>query len=195
MTDWVAIIDEQTDPGAPGTANLWKAWTDRPVAIAEGATGAPKIRGRAFATATDFTAAGAYGVVTVTANDAENISAGLALVQGTITTTSLTYVTAYEFAVVSFTGSIRFKLSHSISIDTESELRILLNDVEQINWSTASAGSRSRDVTIVPGDVVKWQHRISAGSVNDPVSTVSARSQSGSVALVLVSGVERSDEL
>ncbi|WP_226780352.1 hypothetical protein [Oceaniglobus trochenteri] len=44
MTDWANITEAQTDPGAPGTSELWKAWTDRPVAIAEGANSAPVAR-------------------------------------------------------------------------------------------------------------------------------------------------------
>jgi len=43
MTAYVTITDAQTDPGAPGTSELWKQWRDNPIAIAEGSTGAPRI--------------------------------------------------------------------------------------------------------------------------------------------------------
>jgi hypothetical protein len=41
MTAYVAITEAQTDPGAPGTSELWKQWRDNPLAIAEGSTDAP----------------------------------------------------------------------------------------------------------------------------------------------------------
>jgi len=43
MAAYVPITDAQTDPGAPGTSELWKQWRDNPIAIAEGSSGAPKI--------------------------------------------------------------------------------------------------------------------------------------------------------
>ena len=48
MTDYLPITDAETDPGAPGTSELWKKWRDNPIAIAEGATGAPRVQGIAL---------------------------------------------------------------------------------------------------------------------------------------------------
>lgn len=44
MADWVAITDSQVDPDAPLTSELAYAWRDNPIAIAEGAVGAPRIQ-------------------------------------------------------------------------------------------------------------------------------------------------------
>ena len=66
MTSYITITDAETDPNAPVTSELGKKWRDNPLAIAEGATGAPKIKVRSFssgalaATAT-FTGLGDYG--------------------------------------------------------------------------------------------------------------------------------------
>lgn len=43
MADWTAIPDASLDPDAPLTSELAYAWRDNPVAITEGAAGAPKI--------------------------------------------------------------------------------------------------------------------------------------------------------
>lgn len=53
MADWVTINDSQVDPDAPLTSELAYAWRDNPVALAEGAVGAPRIEDAALgATAT-----------------------------------------------------------------------------------------------------------------------------------------------
>lgn len=48
MTSYVTITDEETDPGAPVTSELLKKERDNPIAIAEGATGAPRVQGIAL---------------------------------------------------------------------------------------------------------------------------------------------------
>ena len=48
MADWVTITDSQVDPDAPLTSELAYAWRDNPVAIAEGAVGAPKVEPQAL---------------------------------------------------------------------------------------------------------------------------------------------------
>lgn len=44
MADWTTISDTSVDPDAPLTSQLGYAWRDNPIAIAEGATGAPRIQ-------------------------------------------------------------------------------------------------------------------------------------------------------
>ena len=48
MADWVTINDSQVDPDAPLTSELAYAWRDNPVALAEGAVGAPRIEDAAL---------------------------------------------------------------------------------------------------------------------------------------------------
>lgn len=43
MADWTNITDSQVDPDAPLTSEIAYAWRDNPIAIAEGAVGAPRI--------------------------------------------------------------------------------------------------------------------------------------------------------
>lgn len=40
MPAYIPITELETDPGAPGTSELWKKWRDNPLAIAEGSTNA-----------------------------------------------------------------------------------------------------------------------------------------------------------
>ena len=48
MADWTVIPDSVLDPDAPLTSDLAYAWRDNPIAIAEGASGAPKVQGIAL---------------------------------------------------------------------------------------------------------------------------------------------------
>jgi hypothetical protein len=43
MATWVDPIDSQTDPDAPLTSEIGKRWDNNPIAIAEGAAGAPRV--------------------------------------------------------------------------------------------------------------------------------------------------------
>lgn len=70
MTDYLPITDAETDPGAPGTSELWKKWRDNPIAIAEGADGAPRVKSKAINldSLTDSASGGAQGAVLVFAD-------------------------------------------------------------------------------------------------------------------------------
>lgn len=48
MTSYTIITDEETDPGAPVTSELLKKERDNPIAMAEGASGAPRVQGKAL---------------------------------------------------------------------------------------------------------------------------------------------------
>ena len=50
MADFTPIPDTALDPDAPLTSELAYAWRDNPIAIAEGAVGAPKVMGKALDT-------------------------------------------------------------------------------------------------------------------------------------------------
>lgn len=57
MADWTVITDAQLDPDAPLTSDLAYAWRDNPIAIAEGAAGAPRIVDAALGTTPTSTGA------------------------------------------------------------------------------------------------------------------------------------------
>jgi hypothetical protein len=59
MADWTVISDSALDPDAPLTSELAYAWRDNPIAIAEGAVGAPRIQFAALDTA--FSTVGGLG--------------------------------------------------------------------------------------------------------------------------------------
>lgn len=48
MPAYIPITELETDPGAPGTSELWKKWRDNPIAMFEGVPGAPKLSGPAM---------------------------------------------------------------------------------------------------------------------------------------------------
>lgn len=50
MADWTNVLDSAQDPDAPVTSEWGYAMRDNPIAIAEGAAGAPKVQGRALST-------------------------------------------------------------------------------------------------------------------------------------------------
>lgn len=50
MADWVDLPDSSLDPDAPVTSELAYAWRDNPIAISEGAPGAPRVQPRALET-------------------------------------------------------------------------------------------------------------------------------------------------
>lgn len=56
MADWFSIPNTSVDPDAPVTSNLMYALRDNPIAIAEGAAGAPRVLDAALSTV--VTAAG-----------------------------------------------------------------------------------------------------------------------------------------
>lgn len=70
MADWTTITETATDPDAPVTSTLIKALRDNPAAIAEGASGAPKIVRSALKTATGSVSGtlAASGTVVVSLN-------------------------------------------------------------------------------------------------------------------------------
>lgn len=50
MADYLVILDSETNPNAPLRSSLFKRMVANPIAITEGATGAPKIKYRALDT-------------------------------------------------------------------------------------------------------------------------------------------------
>jgi hypothetical protein len=87
MPAYIPITEAQTDPGAPGTSELWKQWRDNPIAIAEGAVGAPRIAYEALEA--DLSLVGQLGTYAMLGR---NISPGVYAVAGaTIAGSQLQY--------------------------------------------------------------------------------------------------------
>jgi hypothetical protein len=183
MATWVEPIESETDPDAPLTSGLAKRWDNNVIAAFEGATDAPRINGNAGAIVADWVAGGRYGGISVTAADTYGIEAGLSVVDGTLSTLSTSYVVAYTITNLSFTGSIRFKATHSAPPTgaDASYLRLTLNGVQLGEWLADAIATQSIDVSVSPADIVAWEHRSSGGSES---SIVAGRGQSGSEALI-----------
>lgn len=61
MADWTNIADSSVDPDAPVTSELAYAFRDNPVAIAEGAVGAPRVSRLAIKSSTTSLAGNVSG--------------------------------------------------------------------------------------------------------------------------------------
>ena len=82
MSDYVEILDTQIEPDAPLTAVLAGQWRDNCIAIAEGAAGAPKVRGIALGHRVQAEVVATSGFATITGMAA--VKAASFVVCGTI---------------------------------------------------------------------------------------------------------------
>ena len=165
MASYIEITDEETDPGAPVTSELLKKERDNPIAIAEGADGAPRVLGRSLIP-DEFTGS-ELAVLTVAAADTYDLSAsgiGVLETRGASIASTSTYVLLDEYTLVSFTGTVRAKGLHKKGDTTYTGtmyLRLFLNGSQVSEWTTTSGSyvERAVDLPVVPGDVIRWEHR------------------------------------
>ena len=157
MTTWTAIPDASLDPGKPARSIDAKALRDNPIAIAEGATGAPKVRTAAL----QPPVAGATYLIL-------NLRGNLGL--GTINTGYLTAdfgtdpssPEARRGFTVLVGGVIRCSVDHWIAnAVTSSYVRVLKNGVQVQEFSTNSTApvTQTVDVTVESGDRIEFQQR------------------------------------
>ena len=168
MATWTTLPDATLEPGKPIRSIDTLALRDNPVAIAEGEVGAPRIWGKAAKLINN------YPILTVSAEDTYNAIPGTSYVVGTLSNSSNSLVVAATHTIAVFTGSMRFRASHlAVSLGT-SALRIEKNGVLMSEWLNYSNSPESRvaDVSIVPGDVIQWKHRIISGPGTSIVSGV-----------------------
>jgi len=203
MATWTNVANTSLEPGSPARSVDAFALRDNPIAIAEGAAGAPRIVNQAIQ---DRTIRGIKlmriqdaPVVTISAADPGLFTGlGTTFVGGTTQTTSSSFQTAATITINKYTGSLRFTFSHRGAVqqlefgtDTaRSEARILKNGSQIASWTTpnnnANTFTRTVNSTVAPGDVFVLQHRnlganIFVGIVsnlavfgNNPYQTISA---------------------
>jgi len=149
--------------GARITSAIGMALRDNPISMFDGDAGAPRLQGLAVARPGDGLA-----VATVSAADTVDASVGAGGAAGTSSTTSSSLITAYTYTIVTYTGSMRFKAAHRQAGGTSSTLEIWKNGASVDSWSTASTSdvARSKDVTVVPGDVITWRHSAGGGATS-----------------------------
>lgn len=164
MADWTSIPDSSIEPGKPIRSIDGLALRDNPIAISEGASGAPRIVGKAAKRFAD------YPVLSVTAADTYSAANGSSPEPLATTTTSITEVVAYRYTISKYTGSLRFKTvqrggsyaGYSGTVYTDSTLRIFKNGtlIATYTHSGISASiTRTNDISIAPGDVIEWRHK------------------------------------
>jgi hypothetical protein len=178
MASWTNIADATLEPGKPIRAIDARALRENPIAIAEGAAGAPKIAGQTgpavetggitnrnliglhAARITDA----AIPVLTVTAANTYPVGLAETNVAGPTSTTSGSFQLALTTTIIRVTGTVRFKAAHTTLMGAPdgSELRVLKNGSVVNTWSTTSTSlvTRSEDIAVVPTDVITWQHRV-----------------------------------
>jgi hypothetical protein len=181
MTSYITINNSEIDPDSPITADLMTKMRDNPLAIGEGATGAPRIIGQSMAR---------YGnglpVMTITAANTYTLQYGQLQVTGALTTNSTTEVAAVTFTMKHYTGTVRCNASHACTgSSVVSTLSLYKNNILVTSFTTTSATpvARSVDVTFVANDILEWRHKNSTGGITNP-STVSAVSNLASDAFV-----------
>lgn len=179
MADWTNIPDSSVDPDAPVTSELAYAWRDNPIAIAEGATGAPRIHGNAIMTLANMP------VLNVTASNARNVGLATSVTTQNSSTESASYVECRRVEVVKLSGTVRFRLSHRREAPTggvSSYLRVLKNGVQVNEWesTSGSATERTQDISVSPGDIIRWDHRVAESAGNDGTSYVSGGNETAS---------------
>lgn len=126
MADWKTIPDTDVDPDAPVTSELMYALRDNPVAIAEGATGAPRITQSSF--------------VAPTVGSAYKLGEG----SGTRTVTTVNFTI---MGAVFMAGSVSVSYTKSGSAGTVS----LMRGSTELSSRTTN-GTTDIDVNLASGD-------------------------------------------
>ena len=155
MADWTTIADTQVDPNAPVTSELMTALRDNPIAIAEGAVGAPMISTAALKGSTAGTANLIMRLqeVTTAASSSGYIDPGYHNRNDDRAHLGVTCLVA---------GTITAYLEHAqVAVGLTSFVRVLKNGVVVQEWSTTSATYQVRQVNISVdvGDAIIFQMR------------------------------------
>lgn len=161
MTTYTAITDSEIDADSPITVNLMTLMRDNPIALSEGATGAPRIKGEAMLLEADL------DTKTIAAADTYTCTIGTTRSNGAAPdwyqTNSTTYILHQQWIVDKFTGTARFTANHKSDGVYTSTLHLTKNGSTVNTWTTTSTTFqvRTEDVAVVPTDTVLFEHKIS----------------------------------
>lgn len=166
MTTYTAIADTEIDAESPLTEEVMTRVRDNPIALAEGATGAPRIWGSAIARPQDMP------TLTVTAANTVSCAANCDFTAGTTSTTNNDNphtVVAATWVLQSVTGTVRVSATLTSVGGGSNTVRASAwkNGVQQgANQDTNSTSgvSVTFDVSAVPGDTVQIRHAASIGA-------------------------------
>jgi len=185
MADWTNLPNQAVGVGGLPSGTTVTALRDNPIAIAQGADGAPRLYGKAAVPRSQQTE---LEVLSLTASD--DVILGDLHYSGdfsSTTTTSTTFQSAGIITSVLLSGTVRFRASQSAGSpsigDTTCQIRILKNGIEVESWSITSptpAATRIIDLSVAVGDTFEWQVRRSGGGVaNCTISSINERANDG----------------
>ena len=181
MTTYTAHADALFDPDKPILGSTQLEQRDNLIAVAEGGTDAPRIRGLALAGPADVPTITVSAAATVVRDAPDAL--GLGYVEGTVSTTGSTYVVGATFTVSqAYAGSLRFYATHggaytgggSGSATSRMYLRkngVTISPVFNVSSGSAAA-DRSFDSNVASGDVFEWMHSTSSGLGDSIMSSV-----------------------
>ena len=198
MADWTTIADASIEAGKPIRAIDGRALRDNPIAIAQGAAGAPRIAGQQgpavetggitnrhliglhAARVTDAS----IPVLTVSASDNVNLDFAAPFTQGALITSSVSFVAARTYIIRKATGTARFRASHRVEAGNPTiELRLLRNGSQIAIFSHSGINFLDRvvDSAIAENDVFVWEHRRTSGTPesSSEVAFFAARATNG----------------
>lgn len=150
MTAYTVISDTSLDPDAPITSALGYAFRNNPIAIAEGASGAPRVRIGAL----------------------QRLSAGTNVRIRRDNPASSTSGTALDFALLQ-SGEIRITFDRR-NAGTTITLTRIRGTTSVVIYNGDPDTPQTFDVSVLPGDVItlKWTGSISSqGIINARMST------------------------
>ena len=158
MADWTNLPNQAVGVGGLPSGTTVTALRDNPVAIAQGAAGAPRVQTKAL-----------EGPVAGDTHVINNLQLGTVGSNGTIYPSTqanrLASAEQHVGVLCLVDGSIRCAAQHrrATTGTRTSFLRILRNGTQLIEWQTTSSSFQSRqlDVTVSAGDIVVFQQRIS----------------------------------
>lgn len=160
MATWTTIPDSSLEPGKPIRSIDALALRDNPVAIAEGASGSPKVRTAALqppSAASTNIVGRLLDVATYTTNT-EYVAANLYDPNDSTRNISIRVIVG---------GSIRCYFEHRNAVNgLIAWARILKNGSQIYETSTSSStySTKTTDVTVATGDVITFQQRENSGS-------------------------------
>lgn len=151
------------------TLQTGRALRDNPIAMAEGAAGAPGINGLATGRDSASDAEKHLPVVAVTAADTVTIKQGLGKDIKFSTIPSNTETDLVTYVVNSYTGSVRFKYSDSGG--SGGSIKFYKNG--SVVYTTSIPVGASFDSTVALGDTFKWTAQDRSGSAVTTTETAS----------------------
>jgi hypothetical protein len=156
MATWTTLPDASLEPGKPIRSIDGLALRDNPIAISEGAAGAPRIVGLAAKRPAD------YPVVTVSAAATIVAEFGFVRVSLTLENSGTSNVVAGRITIQTYSGSMRFGATHlMVSGGGVVTLELYKNNslIQGFTTSSSTPVSRSVDSSVSPNDVFEWRHR------------------------------------